>query len=269
MVYNNMIFYFSGTGNSLQAAKNIAEHNGEKLISIAAVMNTKEGSFEYSLKDNEVIGFVSPVYAWGPPRMVINFINKLKLNNYKDNYIFSVVTCGENIGNTMKVLQASLNKKNLKLNSGFSIQMPNNYIIMGNVDSKEKENKKLSAAEEALKSINKVIEAKTKDIFKVEKGTVPFLLTSVINPLFNNGAMDTKKFYANDNCTSCGICEKVCNCKTIKVEGKPKWGKECTQCLACIHYCPVKAIQYGKGTEMKGRYTNPTVKVNEMIKSAP
>jgi hypothetical protein len=29
-----MIFYFSGTGNSLQVAKSIAEHNNEKLISI-------------------------------------------------------------------------------------------------------------------------------------------------------------------------------------------------------------------------------------------
>ena len=36
-----MIFYFSGTGNSLQIAKNIAEHNDEKLISIAFEMNNR------------------------------------------------------------------------------------------------------------------------------------------------------------------------------------------------------------------------------------
>ena len=46
--------------------------------------------------------------------------------------------------------------------------------------------------------------------------------------------MDTKKFYAKNNYTSYCICEK-----------------ECTQCLACINYCPVKAIQYGKGTDKK------------------
>jgi flavodoxin len=84
MVGNNRIFYFTGTGNSLQAAKNIAEHNGEKLISIASEMNSKEGTFEYALKDNEVIGFVYPVYSWGPPEMVLDFINKLKLNNYME-----------------------------------------------------------------------------------------------------------------------------------------------------------------------------------------
>jgi NAD-dependent dihydropyrimidine dehydrogenase PreA subunit/flavodoxin len=266
MVGNNMIFYFTGTGNSLQAAKSIAEHNGETLISIASEMNSKDSTFEYTLKDNEVIGFVYPVYSWGPPEMVLDFIKRLKLNNYKDNYTFSVATCGDNIGNTMKVLKAELNKKKLDLHSGFSLQMPNTYIVMFNVDSMEIQNKKLSAAEETLKGIIKIIEERKRGVFQIKKGPVPFILTSVINPGFNKGARDTKKFYANDNCTGCGICEKVCNTQTIKVEGKPKWGKECTQCLACIHLCPVKAIQFGKGTEKKGRYKNPNVKVSEMMK---
>jgi ferredoxin len=262
---NNMIFYFSGTGNSLQVAKNIAEHNNETLISIASEMNRKDSSFEYILKKNEIIGFVYPIYAWGPPEMVMNFIKKIKLNNYEDNYTFSVATCGENIGNTMKLLQAELNKRNLNLHSGFSIAMPNNYIVMGNVDSKEAESKKLSAAEETLKDINGIIKDRTKGVFKVEKGLFPFILTSVINPGFNKGARDTKKFYANDSCTGCGICEKVCNAQIIKVDQKPRWAEGCTQCLACIHLCPVKAVQLGKGTEKKGRYKNPNVKVSEMI----
>lgn len=260
-----MIFYFSGTGNSLYAAKKIAEHNGEKLISIASEMNQAGNSFEYSLKENEAIGFVYPVYAWGPPEVVLSFIRKMKLAGYKDNYTFSVATCGDNIGNTMKVLKSELNKKNLNLDSGFSLQMPNNYIIMFNVDSKEVENKKLSAAEETLKDINKTIESRTKGVFKITKGMLPFILTSVINPGFNKGGKDTKKFYATDSCTGCGICEKVCNAQIIKVDKKPAWKEGCTQCLACVHLCPVKAVQYGKGTEKKGRYSNPNIKVSEMM----
>ena len=77
-----MIFYFSGTGNSLQAAKNIAKHNNEKLISMAAAINSGKDSFEYNLEENEIIGFVYPIYAWAPPKMVLRFIERLKLNNY-------------------------------------------------------------------------------------------------------------------------------------------------------------------------------------------
>lgn len=260
-----MIFYFSGTGNSLYAARTIAEHNDEELVSIAAAINSSDNSFEYTLKENEIIGFVFPVYAWGPPKMVLDFIDNLKLNNYKDNYIFSVATCGENIGNTMKVLASALKKKDLTLFSAFSIRMPNNYIIIGDVDSKEVENEKLLKAKDTLKNINKIIAEKGKWVFELIKGPVPALLTTVVNPLFNKGTMHTERFYANDKCTGCGICERVCNCKNIKVTEKPKWGKKCTQCLACIHYCPSKAVQYGKATEKKGRYRNPNVGLDEMM----
>ena len=58
--------------------------------------------------------------------------------------------------------------------------------------------------------------------------------------------MDTLKFYANDKCVGCSVCEKVCNLQSITlVDKKPTWKKECTRCLACIHSCPAKAIQYG------------------------
>ncbi|KOA19242.1 NAD(P)H-quinone oxidoreductase subunit I, chloroplastic [Clostridium homopropionicum DSM 5847] len=254
-----MIFYFTGTGNSLQVAKNIAWHNNEQLISIAKEMNSVDGKFQYTLREGEIIGFVFPVYAWAPPKMVLNFIEKLKFDNYKNNYIFSVATCGENIGNTMKVLDNLLKKNDMQLKSGFSLKMPNNYIIMGDIDSKKVQAEKLSAAEEALRNINRIIKERKEGVFLVNKGLFPGILTSVINPLFNKNAINTRKFTVSDKCNSCGLCEKVCNSNTIRVNKKPQWKNKCTQCLACIHICPVKAIQYGKGTEKKGRYINPNI----------
>ena len=254
-----MIFYFSGTGNSLQIAKSIAQHTGEKLISIS-----HSGNCEYTLGKDETIGFVYPVYAWAPPKMVLKFIENLKLDNYNNNYVFSVVTCGDNVGNTMKRIKKSLKKVKLPLNSGFSIQMPNNYIFMYDVDSKELEEKKLSAAQKTLERIYNVIDKKETDIFEVVKGSLPSVLTSVVNPFFNAFALQTKKFYATEKCTGCGICARVCNCSNINVDNKPVWGKNCSQCLACIHYCPAKAVQYGKRTINKGRYTNPNVTVSEI-----
>lgn len=257
-----MLFYFSGTGNSLQAAKYFAEANNEELVSISAFMNSSKEAFYHKLAKDEIIGFIFPVYAWGPPEMVNEFVKRLKLENYNNNYVFTVVTCGGNIGNTVKIIEKSLGERNIKLNSGFSIIMPNNYIIMGDIDSVEAQTKKLEAAKATLNNINEIIRSRKSDIFILEKGVWPFLMSSVINPLFNKNAIKTNKFYATDNCTGCKKCEKVCNSNTIKFdehEHKPKWGNKCTQCLACLHYCPVKAIQYGKSTLKKGRYINPNV----------
>jgi NAD-dependent dihydropyrimidine dehydrogenase PreA subunit/flavodoxin len=254
-----MIFYFTGTGNSFYAAKVISEANNETLISIAEEMKNNTDGFQYSLKENDTIGFVYPVYAWAPPHIVIDFIDKMRLHNYKNNYIFSIATCGDNVGNTMDVLKTALGKKGLELNSGFSIAMPNNYILLGDVDSKEVEKEKLVRAEDRLNAINTLIKERRKGLFDLEKGFFPSFLTGVISPLFNKFGVDTKKFYATDACTSCGLCERICTTNTIKVNRKPTWGSECVQCLACIHRCPVQAIQYGKATLKKGRYKNPSL----------
>jgi hypothetical protein len=105
------------------------------------------GNLGFELKNDEIVGFVHQVYAWAPPEIVLNFIDRLKLVNYNDNYTFSIATCGDNIGNTMKVLSNHLKMKHIKLNSGFSVQMPNNYIISFDVDPVEIEKKKLLFAE--------------------------------------------------------------------------------------------------------------------------
>ncbi|MEL7656540.1 MAG: hypothetical protein AAGU75_11605 [Bacillota bacterium] len=40
-----MIFYFTGTGNSLYAAKSISEEQGDRLISIAKEMEQKTDAY--------------------------------------------------------------------------------------------------------------------------------------------------------------------------------------------------------------------------------
>lgn len=253
-----MIFYFSGTGNSEYAANYIGKVLSEKVISIAEEALKVEK--EYYLEQNEVIGFIYPIYAWGAPKLVIDFIKSIKLKNYNKNYIFSVATCGANIGNTMETMKDVLKHKNLILNSGFSLIMPNNYMLMGDVDSKEVENKKLKAAELRLRDISNILVKRKNNVIDVEKGTMPWFLSGVINPLFTKFSMNAKKFYADSKCIGCKTCERTCPTKNIFVNGKTvKWGQNCISCLACINRCPVRAIQYGKSTKSKGRYVNPNI----------
>lgn len=261
-----MIFYFSGTGNSLHAAKRIGELiKDDKLVSIAEytkMTTTKTKPHNFTLEKDEKVGIVFPVYAWGPPKPVLDFIDNLVLDINEGNYIYSVATCGKNVGNTMKLLKKHLVNNGLKLDSGFSVVMPNNYILAGDVDSKQVQTNILAESEKSFQDFSSRIRNREQDVFIVEKGALPFILTGVIHPAFVNAPYRSKPFYATDNCNKCGICVKVCNCGNIELKEKPIWGNNCTQCLACIHYCPKVAIQYGKATINKGRYTNPYVKRN-------
>lgn len=257
-----MIFYFTGTGNSLYVAKKLKSKN-EKIISIAKEMQKNQDVYKYEIEENENIVFVCPVYAWAPPQMVTDFIKKINIK--KANYISAVITCGEQIGNAMDILKDSLGEVGLNLNSGFSVVAPNNYIIIGNIDDKEVENNKLIMIEDEIEYISKILRNKENNMYKIEKGKTPKFTTNIINPFFNKYARSSKKFYTTDKCCGCKVCEKVCNSGCIKVNDKPVWDGHCTQCLACINYCPTKAIQYGKGTVKKGRYTNPNIDVSEMF----
>lgn len=250
-----MIFYFTGTGNSLYAASNIAEAQGDRVFSIAKLMDQNEDVYHYELGENELLGFAFPIFAWAPPKIVLEFIKRLDVKGKP--YVFSLCTCGDEEGNTAKVLRKALAKKDLSLDGSFTLRMPNNYIIGFDVDPKDLEAEKLKAAERMLSEINKTISQRQKNVNLTIPGRFPALKTALVNPMFNRFALNTRQFSADDTCTSCGICEKICPVHTIKVEGKPVWGKACTQCLGCIHRCPVHAIQYGKGTARKGRYYHP------------
>lgn len=256
-----MIFYYTGTGNSGYVASLIAKANNDIMISISKLIN-EEKELEFTLKDGEVIGFIYPIYGYAPPKMVKEFIKNVKFKNYRNNYNFSIATCGGNAGNAMGIIKKELNNKGMTLNSGFSIIMPNNYILLGDVDSKEVERRKLQNAEDEIKGINTVIKERRQNVFELKKGFTSRFLTSAAIPVYEIFFNNVSKFYSTDDCISCGKCEKVCNSNIITlVKGRPQWSGECSQCLACIHYCPKKAIQYGKSTVKKGRYTNPCFKL--------
>jgi formate hydrogenlyase subunit 6/NADH:ubiquinone oxidoreductase subunit I len=47
---------------------------------------------------------------------------------------------------------------------------------------------------------------------------------------------------------------------------RPAWHHRCEYCCACLHFCPVEAIQLNvmQGTKGRGRYVHPEVKVSDM-----
>lgn len=265
-----MIFYFTGTGNSLYAASQVAEAQSDQVISIAKLMDQGKDAYCYELGENELLGFVFPVFAWGPPQMVLEFIKRLEVSGAP--YVFSLCTCGGEEGNTSKIIRKALTKRGLILDAAFCVRMPNNYIIGFDVDSKEQEAGKLKAAELLLSEINQAIGKRQKNVNLTIPGRFAAVKTALVNPMFNAFALNTKYFRVDDSCTRCGLCERICPVHTIKVAGDEKlvWGKDCTQCLACIHRCPVHAIQYGKGTKKKGRYHHPDLdRLEKKIREYP
>jgi flavodoxin len=124
------IYYFSGTGNSLKIARDIVERLEEcELIPIAKIWQQDQLA-----STSEKIGFIFPLYYFGLPKIVYDFINNIDLA--KSNYFFAVITrAGAADGAPLQQLDNMLETKMKKLNAGFFVRMPNNFIIGYKTDS--------------------------------------------------------------------------------------------------------------------------------------
>ncbi len=255
-----MIFYFTGTGNSLYVAKRIGDELGERLVDITTAM--KEKSFVYTLSVDEKIGFIFPVYFYGVPSIVADFIAQLKIQPNQESgikpYVYGVMTCGGGMGGTPKMLEELLKKQNVSLDAEFELKMASNYIMMYQPTGPALQKKIQIATDKKLTDIIAAISKKKKDESSKRKKS---FLTSVAYPLYMHGRK-TRLFYADDKCNGCGKCQKICPVSAIQmVNNKPVWtAKQCTHCTACINRCPQEAIQYGKKTLKWRRFENPILK---------
>ena len=251
------IYYFSATGNSLFVAKKFVEKLGDcQLISIASEIKKEKID-----STSETIGFVFPLYFSGLPFLVNEFIKKINLTNA--GYIFAIATAGEPIiGAALYQINKILKEKEKKLNFGAYVAMVDNYLPIYEIPP---ENKQLE--------INKKASLKIEDISKAilnQKNKRPFEFTIFLGLVHNPWKRKKDKFdtvfFVDSNCNGCSICEKVCPVTNIKmVNNKPLWQHNCEFCLACIHHCPQKSIQVDKKSDKKSRFTNPEIKLKEII----
>jgi NAD-dependent dihydropyrimidine dehydrogenase PreA subunit len=234
-----MIYYFSGTGNSKWVAEQLASKTDDiavNMVGLSAVPSTND----------QTIGIIFPIHAWGVPEPVLEFVKRLM---GKPAFTFGVCTCGDEAGNAMEKLSSIF-----PLNSTYSVAMPSNYVMGADIESHESIVSKIAKAKEKLKTIAAQVIAK-QSVNDVNKGKLSWVKSNLANFGFNKVARSTKPFYVTDKCISCGECAENCPANTITmVDGRPQWVEKCYQCTACINCCPTQAIEYGKGTSTRSRY---------------
>ena len=246
-----MIFYFTGTGNSLYAAQKLAD-DGEKIVSIVDALRSK--TFHYTLKEGEKLGFVFPVYFYTVSDPVLELVRHLTVENA--GFVYAVIPCGASIGAAGGFLKSELKKRGLELQRLDALVVPDGALIFYDIDAPEKMEQQLAAATKELASIKQAVDRR-----EGNRITGSPVLGKVGLAAYH-ACMSTKAFYADEKCVGCGKCASICPSGAIEmVDGRPAWMKsKCLKCCGCINRCPASAIQYGKKTASRGRYVNPVLK---------
>lgn len=259
------IYYFSGTGNSLR----IADSLSQQLSGCIALPVVAEFPAAAKERLSGTIGFVFPVHAFSLPTIVTAFLERLEFE--KDAYVFAIATRMGSSCRAFENMDAILQKKGVQLSASWFLNMPNNYLTLLPLSDAQEAAKLNAEAEEKLPDIAEIVRAR--QIFSERDPHYSFFEKNMMFPILSGLYNSTNyfgmenKFHTDEKCNGCGLCARVCpSFKITMSAGKPVWQRDvrCYHCLACIHYCPQKAIQINNATKKAGRYHHPEVSASRI-----
>ena len=257
-----IILYFTGTGNCLYIARQLAGKHAE-LLSIPQLM--KQGRYEFEADE---IGIVYPIYGHMPPYMVRQFIREAKL---QAEYKFAVLTYGARKCDAVEIWDDISRKAGNVFDYINTIVMVDNWLP--NFDMNEQilidkhipENLQEITAD--LAERKRWHEPVTEEERQMHRG---FMQWTKLDPEVGFLMKSEKCFSVTDACIGCGACVSVCPRGNYELTSAGvKMSGDCEYCFACIQNCPQKAIQFRKsenGSFPNGTEVNPNARYrNEHI----
>ncbi|HNX21779.1 MAG TPA: EFR1 family ferrodoxin [Bacteroidales bacterium] len=251
------IFYFSGTGNSLNVAK--------WMSSVASNKNLECNIFDISFFDKKsikeisadsLIVFISPVHGFNYPPVMLNFIarfpkgkNKVILMNTRAGMLIGKYNLPGLSGATFLWSSLILKIKGYSIIGTKPVDLPSNWMSLHP-----------SLNEKAIKKLHERHKAKVFDfgekIFSGKKSFVPLyelIIDLIIAPIsigyyLVGRFLFAKTFYTSSDCNDCDLCITKCPVKAIiKIDNRPFWTFKCESCMRCMSNCPKRSIETAHG----------------------
>ena len=249
----NIIFCFSGTGNCLDLAKNIARHIGG-----ADIVMMRSAPVVTDVREAKCVGFVFPCHGGGAPADVLQYARTIQVS--PEAYTFGISQSASYPGTGLAALNAIVPLRYWRAvtHQCSCIWLFPHTLMMPPLDAEKAQKRSEQLAREIAMDV----------LARKQSPKAP--PKNALNAAENKAwPLIAKKkaagFKVSGSCIACGQCVRLCPRGNIRIEdGKAVIGKNCIQCLGCLQYCPRSAISLGKITDKREHYHNPNIRAEEL-----
>ncbi|MBP7736420.1 MAG: EFR1 family ferrodoxin [Spirochaetes bacterium] len=250
-----VLYYFTGTGNALRAARWILEKASS--MAMDAELHAIDRGYRpdiSTLDSSTLVGFLYPTHGFNAAPSMIYFLLKFPrirgghafvLNTRAGSKIFRFL--GPGLSGLAQVLpMAILAIKGFSVRGGLPLDMPSNWISLHPGYSDRWISFIVRRCEEITMDFAGAILSGHRRFFRslitlpIDLAIAPVAVIYFLIGRF----MLAKTFIYSSNCNDCMICVNNCPVGAIEIRhGKPYWKLTCESCMRCIDNCPQQAIQ--------------------------
>jgi ferredoxin len=259
MSYTNfLIYYFTGTGNSLRAAGWMAEVARRR--GIPAQVIPVEGAHPNTeiQGSGQLLGLVGPTHAFTAPWCLIRFTLSLPRGRGADAFTLSN-RAGMRIGRSFVpglegtaayLIAFILFLKGYRVRGAAGNDMPSNWTVIHPANHKETAAAIIARARPRVKEFTgALLDGRT-----AFRGFVFLFFGILLLPLsfaylIMGRFFFAKLFFASGRCNGCGECARSCPIGAIQMkrlagkDPRPYWTFLCESCTRCFNFCPRGAVE--------------------------
>jgi len=239
-----LICYFSGTGNTWIMANAIGKEFGKRGVK-ADLLALEQAPRNLDFSPYSIIGIGFPVYAWCFPSNVRRFFKKIPHGEGRRAFVFSTIQSSS--------LGAEALAARYLEHKGYSVACARTFLAVNNESIYYgPADPRSPRTLEILKDMKARAPAFVTEILsgsgEIERNSTLAVLTSQLTGMgfdLLDGWVASRNFHVTEDCTRCGICEKICPEDNIYASLTfPQFRNRCLMCERCVNFCPVKAITH-------------------------
>jgi ferredoxin len=253
MYRNVLVYYFSGTGNALSAARWIeAAARARSLNAIIEPIDRVDRPRPPALEGRTLLGFVYATHGFNAPWSMLKFIwrfPKLKeadvflVNARGGHLIFNRHTPGHS--GVAQLLPRIL--RGLKGNTvvgQLPLDPPGNWHLLYPAHGPKKTQELMDRCRPVVERFfDRLCQGKRslRPVWElpIALAWVPLVAVYMVFARF----LLAKGFMATSACTRCGLCVQKCPTRSLRLrDGRPYWAYTCESCMRCLSLCPKGAV---------------------------